>query len=183
LRPEFIESAGLRDRWQWHIDPPRVAHPRNPEAYRLLEEVIWPVTFEECAPSATRRHLEMRHPLLDIRLARFCLALPVKPWMEKKGLLKIAMRDALPQPVLQRPKTPLEGNPIELTVARNPQILFRRKLHPAVHEFVDTTRLPSRPEELHSFDPMDDIRVWSLSEWLWQEAKLKTEEEDKGRAA
>ena len=114
LNPELEVRFQLRDRWRQHRVPPEVEHPVRSYAYTCYQYLAQnPGFFESYDAGATGLPLEYRHPLMDLRLLDFCLALPLQPWVVKKHILREAMRGALPEAVRKRPKSCLAGSPWE----------------------------------------------------------------------
>jgi asparagine synthase (glutamine-hydrolysing) len=114
LNPEFERRANLRERWlELGITRKNTEHPLHPEAYWSLHNNFWAAVLEAEDPGWTQVNLETRAALLDLRFLRFLLRLPPVPWCVKKELCRQAMKDLLPQTILERPKTPLLKHPIE----------------------------------------------------------------------
>jgi asparagine synthase (glutamine-hydrolysing) len=114
LNPEFESRANLKQRWLELQDSPRnTEHPLHPEAYWSLHNGFWSAVLESEDPGWTQINLETRAALLDLRFLRFFLRLPPVPWCVKKELCRQAMKDLLPQTILERPKTPLLKHPVE----------------------------------------------------------------------
>jgi asparagine synthase (glutamine-hydrolysing) len=66
----------------------------------------WPQIFSLSHPGFSPVPIDVRYPFFDIRLLEFAARVP--PWLlVGKRLLRQAMRGAIPEAVLQRPKTPL----------------------------------------------------------------------------
>ena len=68
---------------------------------------FWQTLFLWGDPTFTHLPLRLRHPLADLRLIDFVSRLPPEPWLVRKRILREAVRDLLPEPVLSRRKTPL----------------------------------------------------------------------------
>ncbi len=163
LDPDFEARFDLRSRWRGAEEQSSPEHPRHPAAYRLLRDPIWPASFESFHPGATGCNLDVRHPLLDVRLARFCLSLPASPWMEDKGLLRAAMRGRLPSSVLRRPKTALPTTPEEVHLRRGGR--FEAAIHPEVRRYVSQSLLERRLAS-GSVDVFVDLRPTALGNYL-----------------
>jgi asparagine synthase (glutamine-hydrolysing) len=163
LEPDFEKRLGLRDRWRAVEETPGPKHPRHTWAYQLLQDPIWPASFESFHPGATGCRLDVRHPLLDIRLARFCLSLPARPWMEDKGLLRAAMRGRLPGCVRRRPKTPLAVSPEEVHLQKGG--VLPAGMHPETRRFVKQ-RVLEKSVRTGNIDPLMDLRPLALSDFL-----------------
>src|SRR6185503_7312120 len=80
-------------------------------ALRAFESKVWAPLFEGFDPGSTGLPLEVRHPLIDVRLIDFLLALPAVPWCVDKHILRRAMKQRLPPAVINRQKTPLASDP------------------------------------------------------------------------
>jgi asparagine synthase (glutamine-hydrolysing) len=112
VAPDFERRHALRERWRAaESEPGRAASPRM-GAYASLASPVWRPLLDAMDPGVTGFPLEQRHPLLDLRLVRFALSLPVVPWCIDKHLFREAMRAVLPASILTRPKEPLAGDPI-----------------------------------------------------------------------
>lgn len=93
-----------------HSPEPLPPHSTRHEAQTILTSTtISRVFAATIAPETTRRRVELRFPLLDSRLIRFVVSVPAIPWCQHKALPRRAYRGRLPQRVLDRPKTPLNG--------------------------------------------------------------------------
>ena len=88
-------------------------HPLHSIAYELLHSGICALALETEDAGWQRVNLENRAPMLDVRMLTFLLRLPPVPWCMKKELCRRAMKGALPQSVLSRPKTPFPGDLLE----------------------------------------------------------------------
>ena len=130
-----------------------------------MHDPIWPATFEYMHPGATGCNLEIRSPFLDVRLARFTLALPVKPWLAEKGLLRAAMKGRLPRRVLRREKTPLPVSPVEAHIKRHTSRALPSRLHPEADRFVDS-ELWATTVHSTEMDALQDLRPLALSSFL-----------------
>ena len=70
----------------------------------------WTSMFEAHDPGATLRPVELRYPFFDVRLMSLALTLPSYPWCVNKEIARSAMRGALPEEVLVRPKSSLAAD-------------------------------------------------------------------------
>jgi asparagine synthase (glutamine-hydrolysing) len=118
-------------------------------------------------PTWTGVPLETRNPFLDRRLVRFLLRLPTIPWAMNKHLLRVTQAGILPDAILRRPKTPLQGDPLVLHVAAGnwnpaavpePQELLR--------QFVDWPLLMRQLENAKDTALYVHLRPVALSFWL-----------------
>lgn len=114
LAKEFAQELRLRDRWQELQRPSPAVHPVHSNAYRGLTSTAWPHVFEKEDAAYTGLPVEIRLPLFDYRLLRFCLRLPVLPWCVDKAILRAAMRGRLPEAILSRKKQVLAQDPLFL---------------------------------------------------------------------
>jgi len=93
-------------------------HPTHPVAYASLHSGLWAGILETEDAGWNRVPLETRAPLLDLRVLRFLLRLPQLPWCMDKYLCRQSMRDDLPQPIVNRPKTPAAGDLVHLSLSQ-----------------------------------------------------------------
>ena len=176
---DFENSFHLRTRWNQYWRDPPFAHPVRPRGYASFDLPLWQALFESFDPAQTMSQLEVRYPFLDLRMLRFLLAVPTIPWCRSKYLLRKAMRGALPEPVLRRPKTPvLRDRWIErVTECGLPTLDPMGTLD----RYIDTQRL--RPGVVRS--PASfwiDFRTRSLNYWLRNNDLLdKQDMEEEGK--
>ncbi|HEX5726606.1 MAG TPA: asparagine synthase-related protein, partial [Longimicrobiaceae bacterium] len=171
LEPDFARRAGLRDRLAVVEAAPRPPHPLRPEAHCRLSFPGFPRLLEQFDPGVTGVPLQLRHPLLDLRVVEFLLSIPPAQWYNDKGLLRIAMRGRLPPEVVRRPKTPLVADPLLVRLRQDgPGWLGGLALSAAVERFVVPARVPrpaggsGPPGDEHRLP--EDLRPLSLSLWL-----------------
>lgn len=107
LQPDFVARNDLRTRWQAYKQ--LVSPGRN--GYGMMTAPLWSYIFATSDPGVTGLPLRMRCPFFDLRLVRFMLTVPPESWLVRKRLLRMAMWERLPKPLLRRQKTPLRGNP------------------------------------------------------------------------
>jgi asparagine synthase (glutamine-hydrolysing) len=67
--------------------------------------------------------VEYRHPLLDLRVVEFMLALPPVPWCVEKGMLRAFLKDRLPPVIWRRRKEALQGDPVALKLQAGSGVL------------------------------------------------------------
>ena len=170
LNPEFETRFDLRARWEQVNAAPEAGHPLRPRAYRslsLLRQMSG--FFDYYDAGSTRLPLEFRHPMLDLRLLEYCLALPPYPWCMNKQILRDSMQGMLPETVRLRPKTPLAG------------LVYRERLQqedakwldqfiavPEMTKYVDRARIPTVHRSTDAYGPWIDLRPLSLNFWLWR---------------
>ena len=131
-----------------------------------LESKVWAPLLEGYDPGATRLPLEVRHPFIDVRLVEYVLSIPLKPWCVNKHLLRRAMKDRLPAAIVNRPKTPLAGDPA-LQLARRAGVrwLDHFEVTPQLTRFVNLSQRRSRAEETPK-ELWARLRVFALNHWL-----------------
>lgn len=112
LNQAFVHSLQLQERWQQVNQRTESSHPIRPRAYTILTSPLWFQLFEGYQIDRSHVQVEMRHPLADLRLVLYALAIPLLPWNINKHVLRLSMKGILPERVRQRAKTPLAGDPL-----------------------------------------------------------------------
>jgi asparagine synthase (glutamine-hydrolysing) len=166
LAPGFARDLSLADRWQELQRQSPAIHPVHSNAYRGLSGTAWPHAFEKEDAAYTGLPLEVRLPLFDYRLLRFCLRLPVLPWCVDKAIMRAAMKGRLPEAVLSRKKAVLEQDPLALHHKKG-DWPPRKLAVPAdgMEQFVDWRLfLESRPGGRANL--WRDVSVVALNLWL-----------------
>jgi asparagine synthase (glutamine-hydrolysing) len=178
LNRDFEARLNLPERWNQLLAERPHVHPRRPEAYRLLTASIWTKLFEGYDPEMTNFPIETRHPLFDLRLLSYLMALPTLPVCVNKRLMRVAMQGLLPEETLRRPKTPLAADPTPDQLKNCGRRLWQsfapvKTLSQYVDlpkyansEFVDGS---AHPRKLDSDLASLEMRPLSLNHWLkWQ---------------
>lgn len=111
LAPDFIARLRRAGYFERRADEPPF-HPLRPCMVRALNRVHMANDHEYGDPAFTGALVEMRHPLLDLRVIEFLLAIPAAPACFDKRLFRTALEGRLPRAVVRRPKTPLREFPI-----------------------------------------------------------------------
>lgn len=167
LEPNFESRATLRERWREIMDEPTPTHPDRPAAYGSVSQTQWAGFFESNDPGWARVLLEVRHPLMDLRVLRFMLRLPTLPWCADKELLRVAMRGDLPENVLRRPKSPLAGDPLVGLLRREgSNRLTNFEPAPELENFILRDQIPPLFGEGIPSEPTLHLRPLSLNLWL-----------------
>ena len=156
LDESFVKRTDLVERWKRPSVNP--ASPLNP---------MWTAVFEGYDRSSTKLDLEVRHPFIDVRLVEFLSAIPVRPWRINKHILREAMKDKLPDAVLNRPKTPLPGDPaLQLVRRGSVRCLESFEVSPQLRAFVNLDRRRSLTDEETSDGLWANLRIFALNYWL-----------------
>lgn len=156
LDESFAKRTHLLDRWnQPSIDQ---ASPDNP---------IWTALFEGYDPNSTKLNLEVRHPFIDVRLVEFLSSIPERPWRVNKHILRMAMKDKLPEAILNRRKTPLGSDPaLQLVRRGSVRCLESFEVSPQLRAFVNLNRRRSLADEETSDGLWANLRIFALNYWL-----------------
>ena len=167
LNPEFESRAGLRARWQEVMSERPSSHPDRPAAHECVSQPEWAGFFELYDAGHTRAALEVRHPLMDLRVLRFMLRLPTLPWCADKELLRAAMSGDLPEAVLRRPKSPLAGDAAARPLQRaNPKNIDDFEPAAEFDKYIIRKKIPGRAWDAVAFEPSLHLRPLNLSLWL-----------------
>ena len=134
LDREKLDLSGSIDRWmQLFYRPKRYPHGCHSElAYDELHMPFWSSLFENYYHDLLPG-IDCRHPFFDLRLINFFFAVPPQV-KENKLLLRRAMKDYLPDSVLQRGKANVVGD-----------IVQKRLLEPGTDSFSNLSFSDSSP--------------------------------------
>jgi len=161
LNPEFEVRLRLRERWAEIKTEALSPHPIRPKSYASFTG-----DFPICGGGNNGYDgsaIEELHPLGDLRLVRFLLAVPAVPWCREKYLIRTALKGILPEAVRLRPKAPLAGFPY-LERPRRALVPMLPVLS-ALADYVDLKKVPEWPgRDREEFDYR--LRVLSLHYWL-----------------
>ena len=165
----LLRSFDARGRWA-EIRAQQSAN-RGPRSAALnsLMDPWWPSTFESYDPGVTGRPVEMRYPYFDIRLAGVALGLPSFPFCVNKHVLRRAMHQHLPEPVLRRPKTPLAVVPEAFHGRWSlPASVQALAAVPAMEQYVNVRKFEAtvRPEFIFTDRARGSLAAVSLAMWL-----------------
>lgn len=168
LSSEFEHTMHTHDRWrELHKPATNTQHRWYPDVYSLWENGYWSRVLELEDAEWTRAAVETRSPFLDIRVLRFLLCVPPVPLCVDKELLRIAMRDLLPEAILGRPKTPLAGDQLHVQASRGMwSPLPLPDPSPAATNFVDWQGLEGSLQQISSRFLCRDMRPLLLNLWL-----------------
>lgn len=167
LNPEFERRANLRERWRELHQPHTMVHPFHPNGYSAMSSGFWNGILEKEDPAWTGEPVQLRAPLLDLRLVRFLLRVPPVPLCINKELVRRAMAERLPAGVLRRPKRPLQGDML-LACAARPGFDAGTLLPPvpALQRYVDEGKVRARLAGEHGPNLWRDLRPVALAHWL-----------------
>jgi asparagine synthase (glutamine-hydrolysing) len=173
----FASRINLRER----LETASSLDGTRPAAMQALASKVWASLFEGYDPGATKLCLEIRHPFIDVRLVEYLLAIPAVPWCVNKHILRLAMRNQLPAAVLNRPKTPLAGDPA-LQLARDGSVrwLDSFEVSPQLNAFVNLNLRRSIADEQTPDGLWANLRIFALNHWLtnsqqWIDEQLKNQ--------
>ena len=161
----FAKRISLRERVQESLET-KTSDVR-PSAFAMLDSKVWSPLFEGYDPGATKLLLEVRHPFIDLRLVEFLLSLPAVPWCVNKHILRVTAKELLPTTVVNRPKTPLAGDPaLQLVRHRSVRCLDIFEVNSQLRCFVNLNARQPIANELTSDGLYASLRVFALNYWL-----------------
>jgi asparagine synthase (glutamine-hydrolysing) len=167
LNEDFSKRLDLVERWRQVNAERPLAHPVRPRAFRILDSPSWDFLFSRYDAGSTLLPLDVRHPLIDVRMVDYLLAIPVIPWLLDKAILRKAMTGVLPDAILRRPKSPLAGDPgLHLRHTKRFQNIDGFQPVAALSSFVERKSIPKVTEEVDSNLLWINVRPFSLNEWL-----------------
>jgi asparagine synthase (glutamine-hydrolysing) len=166
FNPELERRLDLKSRWlaivreqdSWAMNPAR----------ELSRAVFWPWLLEYSDPGSMLLPAEARFPYFDVRFVRYLLRVPPFPWRVEKNILRLAMKDYLPNEVLKRRKTPIAGNPLAKFLEPASTFWWEQYLVPghAVESFValdaaraEMARVLKKTQEENRHEDFDVLRL------------------------
>jgi asparagine synthase (glutamine-hydrolysing) len=178
----FARRTNLLDRLKQSSMNP--VNPDERRAMRALSSKVWAPLFEGYDRGATKLNLELRHPFIDVRLVEYLLSIPTNPWCVNKHILRVAMKDRLPAAIINRPKTPLAGDPtLQLIRRGGVRWLDSFEVNPQLKSFVNLSRRRSIANELTPDGLWASLRVFALNYWLTHSQLIATGDQvNKNRA-
>ncbi|HET6495137.1 MAG TPA: asparagine synthase C-terminal domain-containing protein, partial [Thermoleophilia bacterium] len=163
---ELVNGLDLVERWQQAQARGR-PWSRAPEAdaIELLTEGGARDVFENFDPAITGTGVAVRHPLFDLRVIEYMLALPPIPWKVEKTVLRRAASRSLPATLWQRPKSPLAADPLEIWISN--ATLQEREFQPSRAEaYVNSALLPTLSSASASGTLWPRLWATGLDRWL-----------------
>ena len=133
---------------------------------RHLQAPVWQWFFESIDAGVTRAPVEVRLPLIDLRLIAFATTVPGVPLRQGKLILRRAARGALPDAVIRRPKAPLRGGleqAVENWRAGGPAPSIS---HAVALDLVDSRALTETLERGSAEQVVHAWRALELDDWL-----------------
>lgn len=167
LNEDFETHWKLRERWDTQNLAAPFTEAVRPEAYQAVTGPLWPSLFEGYDAGSTRVPVEIRYPFFDLRLMNFLLGLPRLPWCSDKEILREAARNALPDVVRLRKKSPLPAEPT-LALLRRADSAWVDAFEPVpeLEQYVIRKRIPAVYREKDSWTAWIHLRPLSLDFWL-----------------
>lgn len=167
LNEEFSARLRLRERWERVNNEDQRSHPTRPRAFGLISSPEWRSLLGRFDAGATLRPLEVRHPLIDIRVIEYLLAIPIIPWLLDKAILRSATSGLLPDEVRLRPKTPLAGDPgVQLKDSHKLRKIDEFVPRNGVLSYIRREAVPKVAQETDSNKLWLNVRPHSLNQWL-----------------
>ena len=167
LNPGFADRLELPARWKRLNRTFVPEHSVRPEACAFLASPLIQGFFEAYDPGTTGVPVEIRHPLMDVRLLRYALTLPPLPWCVDKIMLRELAKGRLPEKIRRRPKTPLAEYP-ELSLVRRPGSRWLDAFEPCdqLALYVRRAAVPPVSAETDRERLWINLRPLSLNYWL-----------------
>jgi asparagine synthase (glutamine-hydrolysing) len=138
IERSFADRWGLQERWRRAQCQAMHVHPTRPEAYAGLSPTIWNRYFRRADAAMAKLPMEIRHPLLDVRLVEYLLAVPPSPWFLEKSILRQAVRGKLPERIRRRRKCPAGCHPAQAFLRQHHgSLLPKSALGEELDRFVD----------------------------------------------
>ena len=167
LNPDLVERLDLPARWRQLQENVHRHDGQHREAHRVLKSPLLTKLLESYDSGVTRVPVEVRHPLLDLRLVEYLLSLPASPWCVDKKLLRVAMHERLPEPIRLRPKTLVAGDPVLERLQRaDARWVDAFEATPALGRYVDRAAVPAVAGTRDSDKIWTDLRPLCLNFWL-----------------
>jgi asparagine synthase (glutamine-hydrolysing) len=164
---DFAHRTGLLERCREANSEPSLNNDAHPSALQAFNSKVWAPLFEGYDPGSTKLLLEVRHPFIDVRLVDYLLQIPAIPWCMDKHILRVAMQNRLPAAILNRPKTPLTGDPtLHFAQRAGVECLDTFEVNPELRGFVDLNRRRALAEEQTAAGRWSNLRVFALNYWL-----------------
>jgi asparagine synthase (glutamine-hydrolysing) len=169
LNEDLGRKFNLSDRWRsaFRAGTPNSDSAVRPEAYEVIASYLWPNLFEMHDAGVTRVPVEVYHPIFDLRVLSFLLALPRLPWCTDKELLREAARGDLPDGVRLRRKTAMPASPV-VGMLQSPDSAWVDRFDPVpeLENYLVRNRIPAVYRERDYPTAWMHLRPLSLNFWL-----------------
>jgi asparagine synthase (glutamine-hydrolysing) len=177
INENLEKEFGLKDRWEQsdYTSTQTSEFAVRPEAHDAVAAPMWVSLFESFDAGFTGIPVEVCHPIFDLRLLKFLLALPRLPWCSDKELLREAARGVLPDRVRLRRKSPLPADHV-VALLKRPESAWVDNFDPIpeLERYVVRNRIPPVARETDSWAVWTNLRPLSLNYWLRQDALWST---------
>jgi asparagine synthase (glutamine-hydrolysing) len=179
LSKDFMARLSLAARWRIrdHRNDPLDALATGSKVRFITP--LWENVLTNCDMGSHGIPIETRLPYLDLRVVLFGLSLPNMPWACNKYLLRSLGRSILPDEIMSRPKTGLQGNRVAQSLRHNKELLINLSglfLSPILEDIldVDEWRKSLRETSFETWPLWESLRVVSLNYWLQRDWLPKT---------
>jgi asparagine synthase (glutamine-hydrolysing) len=168
LNPALAARLDLKARVEELRKPVACDYALRPEAYRFLLTPMWQFVLEKkYDPGELGYPVEIRHPLIDLRLVNYALALPPLPWCVNKLMLREAGYGILPTAITRRAKSPMAVSPILALLRERPDDRIDCPTPVAqLNRYVDNAAIPPVTGVNATDDAWVHLRALSLNNWL-----------------
>jgi asparagine synthase (glutamine-hydrolysing) len=164
---DFARRTALADRWMDYSRPRASAGVRG-AAHESLTSPLWARLFDGYDAGWTGRAVDVRHPLMDLRLVGFLSTLPAVPWCVDKEIFRARLRRYLPPAVTRRPKSPLSEDPVVAKMRREglgPRAwVGGPDIADELSRYISVSRIPERDVPLETLQ--SSLRAASLGFWI-----------------
>ncbi len=171
LNEDFANTLELNDRWRGmnKTVSPAPGSAVRPEAIENIASPMWADLFEFFHAGTSGIPVEICHPIFDLRLLTFLLALPRMPWCFDKELFREAGRGVLPERVRLRRKSPMPADPLDVVLQR-PESAWVDRFEPVpeLEQYVIRNRIPAVHRTRDTDNAWIHLRPLSLNFWLQQ---------------
>jgi asparagine synthase (glutamine-hydrolysing) len=166
LNTDFARRVDLPARWQ-KINAAQAVRGLRPNAWHTLNLPNLREILDQYDPGLHYVPLEVRHPLLDLRLIDYLWSIPPVPWLIRKHLLKTVTDGILPDEIRYRPKTPVIGSPI-LEQLQGSSSTWLDNFQPLsmLLRYVECSAIPPLANEHDIGQIWLNTRPFSLNRWL-----------------
>ncbi|MBL4883366.1 MAG: hypothetical protein JKY95_02370 [Planctomycetaceae bacterium] len=112
IHPEMVRNLSLKDHWNWFWKFGDDISSATPGGVVAVDSFMLPSSIGGNSIDPVSGPFEIRYPFLDLRVLKYCWALPPIPLRFEKDVLRRAMKNRLPEAVRTRRKQGLIGFPL-----------------------------------------------------------------------